>query len=88
MQKTLHFPAEYFPLQEDADRWIEEHTLSGTLAAYPLDVSVYRWAVENGFYSASKPVSAHFIGRFSSAHQPHYHFENGHQEGRAVGRDL
>lgn len=79
--ENASFPGGVFSSAENAEHWIAEHELSGTLTAYPLDVPVYRWAVESGFYPASKPVTTRFIGSFSSAHQPHHHFENGARKG-------
>jgi hypothetical protein len=74
-----NFPSGVFSNQEKAEEFIVKHKLSGVLTEYPMDVSVYDWAIARGSF---KPKSDHhntseFIGRFSSAHQKHFHYENG-----------
>ena len=73
------FPAAVFSARERAEAWIEGHHLSGTLTKYPVDVSAYDWAVESGVFRPKRPDQSEprFIGRFSSASQEHYHYENG-----------
>jgi hypothetical protein len=73
------FPSGVFSSRENAERWISEQRLSGTLTKYPVDVPVYDWAIANG---AFKPKRAdqrepRFIGRFSSAREEHYHYTDG-----------
>lgn len=62
-----------------AERWIEANSLSGLLTAYPANQGVYDWAVERGFFEPTKPFqkTSKFIGRFSSAHLQHFHYESG-----------
>jgi hypothetical protein len=71
--------AAVFKTKEGAIAWIEAKRLTGTLTAYPLDQSAYDWAVESGHFlpKNDEQRSARFIQRFSSAHQPHLHFEDG-----------
>lgn len=73
------FPSGVFTDREAAERWIEQHGLSGTLTAYPLDVGIYDWAVKIGYFKPKRDDqhTAEFIQRFSSASQEHYHYENG-----------
>lgn len=73
------FCSAVFSSKETAEVWISENCLTGMLTAYPLDQSAYSWAVGNGYF---KPKKEHhfepgFIGSFTSAHQEHYHYENG-----------
>ena len=72
------FPSGVFSTREKARAWIQLHGLYGTLTAYALDQGAYDWAVSNGRFKPKKEEhsSARFIGAFSSASQPHEHFEN------------
>lgn len=65
-----------------AEDWIIKNTLSGVLTEYILDVPVYDWAVEKGYFKPKSDVdkSARFIGGFSTAYQKHWHFVDGVKE--------
>ena len=78
------FPSGVFSGREKAEDWIRLHKLSGTLTEYPLDMGVYDWAIENGFFTPRKDhqLKADFIGTFSSASQKHDHYVNGENHGR------
>jgi hypothetical protein len=75
-----HFPSGVFTSRERAEAWILANRLEGTLTAYPLDEGVFDWAVrvdgltERALSHGSEPK---FVGRFSSALQEHYHYEDG-----------
>lgn len=73
------FASGVFSSREKAETWIQEKQLSGILTAYPLDLGVYDWALDNGFFKPKREDqrSAEFIGRFSCANQPHVHYEEG-----------
>ncbi len=73
------FPSGIFTELGRAERWIEQHRLTGTLTAYPLDTGVYQWAIARGFFRPRKPLEANpeFIGRFTSASMEHHHYEDG-----------
>jgi hypothetical protein len=75
------FPSGVFASRETAERWIQQHKLSGTLTAYPVDVGVYDWAIAGGHFVPKRDDrhSAEFIQRFSSASQEHYHYADGHR---------
>lgn len=60
-----------------AETWITESQVSGVLTSYPLDISVFDWAVQSGKVKVSSPRSPEFVARFSSAYAEHYHYENG-----------
>ncbi len=76
------FPSGVFTDLESAENWIKLHGLSGVLTAYPENIGVFDWAIENKFFTPKKEEhsSPEFIGKFSSASQEHYHFENGIKE--------
>ena len=73
------FPSAVFSKKELANEWIRLHKLTGILTAYPIDIGVYDWAVRKGYFSPNREdqASPEFIGRFSSASQEHYHYEDG-----------
>lgn len=73
------FPSAIFEERADAEKWIEINALTGVLTKYPLGISVYEWAIENGHFRVKneKEKSSAFIQKFSSAAQEHIHFENG-----------
>ena len=76
------FPSGVFTQREDAESWIRQHGLSGTLTAYPVDVGTYDWAVSVGYFTPKREDqrSSEFIQRFSSASQEHYHYEHGNAD--------
>lgn len=73
------FPSAVFDEQVDAERWIKSNALTGTLTKYPVGVSVYQWAIEEGHFRVKneKEKSSAFIQKFSSAALEHIHFEKG-----------
>lgn len=73
------FPSAIFENKDDAEEWVKKYALTGVLTKYPVGVSVYEWAVENGHFRVKneKEGSSLFIQKFSSAAQEHIHFENG-----------
>jgi hypothetical protein len=73
------FPSGAFASRETAERWIQQHRLSGTLTAYPVDVGVYDWAVAGRHFVPKRDDqrAPEFIQQFSSATQEHYHYEDG-----------
>jgi hypothetical protein len=75
------FPAGVFSTPQQARAWIAHHRLTGVLTAYPVDEGVYDWAVRQGLFPADKPAGPAFVGAFSSAHQEHYHFTDGVEDG-------
>jgi hypothetical protein len=73
------FPSGVFTNQQLAEEWIEQNQLTGTLTAYPVNLGIYGWALEKGYFTPKRDdqKTASFIGNFSSASQPHEHYENG-----------
>ncbi len=72
-------PSGVFTDEAIAHAWIKKHRLTGTLTDYPLNVGVYDWTIENGYFKPRYPSqkSPEFIGKFTSAYLPHHHFEDG-----------
>jgi len=72
------FPSAVFTTREAAEEWIARHNLQGTLTQYPVNISSYDFAIENGWFTPKHEYqhSPAFIQRFSSASQEHYHFDN------------
>jgi len=74
-----NFPSGVFDSREAAGNWIVANELSGSLTEYPLNTSVYDWAIANDLWQPKRDdqKSAKFIQRFSSAHLAHFHYEHG-----------
>lgn len=77
--EKAHFPSAVFDDKIKAFEWIESHQLSGVLTWYPLNISVYDWAIQQGCFTPKNEFQkeSKMIANFSSAYQIHYHFENG-----------
>lgn len=74
------FPSAVFSSKELAEIWIAKYSLTGILTLYPIDISVYEWSQNKGYFTpqGDKQKSTEFIQCFSSASQEHYHYEDGH----------
>jgi hypothetical protein len=72
-----HFPGAVFSSPVWAEAWIAKHSLTGVLTAYPVDQGVYEWAVAGGRFRPKRAPEPGEAGRFSSAYQEHYHYEDG-----------
>jgi hypothetical protein len=70
------FASAVFTSRSAAEEWIRANQLRGTLTKYPLDVPVYDWAVDAGFFTPKRDDhrTPTFVGRFTSASQEHYHY--------------
>jgi hypothetical protein len=73
------FPSAIFASQAQAERWIAEQRVTGTLTVYPVHVSAYEWAVSAGVFVPRTPAheSPDYVANFSSASQHHFYFEHG-----------
>jgi len=62
-----------------AEKWIFEHRLTGVLTEYPVNTGVFNWAIDTGLFTPKKEEhhSPAFIGKFTTAAQEHFHYENG-----------
>lgn len=72
-------PSGLFSEFELAKKWIEKYGLTGILTAYPINIGLYDWAIENHIFDPKKDyqTKARFIQTFTCASVEHYHFENG-----------
>ena len=77
--ETGLFPSAVFSERKLAEDWIREQKLSGTLTAYPVDISAYQWCLDNNYFKPTKEShsSPEFVANFSSASQEHYHYDQG-----------
>lgn len=77
--ERVSFACAVFSSLELAEHWITAQKVSGILTEYPLDTSVYDWALNLGYFKIKREdqTTAKFIQRFSSASQTHYHYEHG-----------
>ncbi|MCA9552142.1 MAG: hypothetical protein KC933_19030 [Myxococcales bacterium] len=73
------FPSGVFANVADAEKWIAEHRLTGVLTEYRVGVGAFDQALREGTFEPrdEREKSPEFIGRFSSASQKHYHYEDG-----------
>ena len=73
------FPAGIFTELDAAKLWIKKYALSGILNVYPLNIGIYDWAIEHGFFQVKNvgQSKSSFVGKFTCAAIEHYHFENG-----------
>jgi hypothetical protein len=76
------FSGGLFRSLEQGEAWIKKNRLSGVLTLYPVDTGVYEWAIEHGLFTPKKPHESEppFIGGFTTASQPHYHYEDGRRD--------
>src|SRR5688500_155156 len=49
-----HFPSAVFTERRLAEAWIQKNQLEGTLTAYPLNISIYDWAIDKDVLLRSK----------------------------------
>lgn len=72
-------PFGMFNTLELADQVIQKYGLSGVLTRYPVDIAVYDWAVQMGYFKpkSDSHSSIKFIERFSCASLEHYHYRSG-----------
>jgi hypothetical protein len=81
------FPGGVFDNFDLAKEWIKKNRLSGVLTAYPLNEGSFDWALRFDCVGMrkekmeAKKLDPKFIGSFSSASQPHFHFTDGVAEG-------
>ena len=74
--RANHLAAVFSTLKK-GEVWVRQHRLEGMLTWYPLDVSAYDWVMARGdLEPKSEHTSPEFLAAFSSAYQPHHHFEN------------
>ena len=76
------FASGVFETLEKAEEWISNNKLNGMLTEYPIDVGCYDWAISNGGFEAKNHLQtqSNFIGKFTSASQDHYHYEDGSKD--------
>jgi len=58
---------------------VQAASSTGTATLYPINMPVYDWAIIEGFFSVKRAEhqAPTFMANFSSASQPHFHFEKG-----------
>ncbi|MFC5821918.1 DUF7710 domain-containing protein [Nonomuraea harbinensis] len=80
--EDAQWPSGVFRTRDRAESWIKAAKMTGMLTEYPLDTGVYDWAIEHDHF---RPRAAHqqtpsFMGRFTTAHQEHFHYTDGDQD--------
>jgi hypothetical protein len=73
------FPSGVFTSRGLAESWIHENALTGTLTEYPLDISMYDYAISQGLFSpkTEEHTTAFFIGKFTGGGIIHFYYEDG-----------
>lgn len=76
-------PCAVFSSRELAEEWIGREKVSGILTAYPVDESVLDWGIREGRFQPKTQYQKgpRFVQSFTSAGQPHFHYENGDRRG-------
>ncbi len=72
-------PNAVFSSLKKAETWIKLHKLSGILAKYPINISVFDWAIDHQYFAPKNEFqqNAKKIQTFTSAYLEHYHYEDG-----------
>ena len=72
------FPTGVFLTLADAERAIRRTRLSATVTQYPLNTTVYDWAVAKGDFEALDDADGWYVQSWTSAiSQEHEHYEDG-----------
>ena len=82
-----NLPGAIFVSLARAEEWITKIGASGMLTLYPIDISVYDWALQKGFFKPKDEFqrTQAFIGTFTCAQQQHLHYEDGTRLNGLVG---
>lgn len=80
---SASFPSAIFSSREKAVRWIEKYKISGILSKYPLDISIYDWAITQGLFKPKRDdqKTPGFIQSFSTVHIEDSQYVDGVEEG-------
>jgi hypothetical protein len=83
------FPSAIFSRLELAEQWIQTQKVTGILTKYPIDISVYDWAIHEGVFAIKREdqMMPSFIQRFTSASQEHYHYQHGTRNNSTLYED-
>ncbi|MEP3450095.1 MAG: hypothetical protein ABJN65_05595 [Parasphingorhabdus sp.] len=79
--EDAEFCSAVFKQHADAEIWINEDKFSGILTKYPVDTSVYDWAVQERHFQPDidNLKAGRFIQNFTTAAQEHFHYQNGNR---------
>lgn len=81
--ENASWPSAVFSSKERAEQWVSTNALTGMLTEYPMNMSVYDWAIARDHFRPKQPkhTSTDFIAGFTTAYQDHVHFTAGVAEG-------
>jgi hypothetical protein len=73
------FPSAIFTDKVEAVNWIVGKRLTGILNKYPLDISLYDWAIKESLFHVKNEnqTKPKFIQSFTCAAIEHWHFDDG-----------
>ena len=68
-------PSAVFSTKEHALAWAARARVEGVMTRYPLDESVFDWAISSGVFQPKRAEQSTptFVQRFTSAHLEHFH---------------
>jgi len=74
------FPSAVFIDLQLGEQWVQENNATGTFTQYPINMSVYDWAVSHRLFVPKnvEQTQSQFIESFSSTRLEHYHYYVGH----------
>ncbi len=72
-------PMAIFSSRERAEFWIATRRVSGTLMRFPLDLSVYDWAILHGAFEPRREqhFTLEYQQHFTTGALERYHYEHG-----------
>ncbi len=62
------FTSGVFTSRQQAEEFIQQYQLNGILTKYPLGISVYDWAQQEGIFQPTKPERAVHYGLYPALH--------------------
>ncbi|MGL4595489.1 MAG: DUF7710 domain-containing protein [Thermoguttaceae bacterium] len=80
------FPCACFSSLEKAEDWIRVNSVTCTVTQYPLNKSLYDYALSKGYFKPKKEYQflPKFKAKFSSASAEHYHYEFNDETGDVI----
>lgn len=82
-RKPFNMPSGVFTSVQVAEAWIKSHSCSGVLSQYPVNISTFDWAMQEGHFVPAEPehLSSTFIESFMTTGLPCYRYEDGRRIG-------
>ncbi|MGL6225193.1 MAG: DUF7710 domain-containing protein [Thermoguttaceae bacterium] len=80
------FPCGCFSSLEKAEDWIRSNKVTCTVTKYPLNQSLYDYAISEGYFVPKKEYQllSKFKAKFSCASAEHYHYQFDEETGAII----